>query len=172
MARETSGHSGGLANPAYSNYARPVRRLVWTLIPVALIGGLALGFLARGARTKTVTVVQIETTQPPPPATHGLDVTVEPKGGGCITTDSNYTGLSRHTWVLRRPSNGISEGDVVAVAQSAGYAACNLSLVFKINPNLGFFVVDDEEGSGGSWGPFDSHQLAARHWSLLLDENN
>lgn len=98
-------------------------------------------------------------------------MTIEPKGGGCITTDSNYTGLTQHTWVLRRPSNGISEGDVVAVAQSAGYAACNLSLVFKINPNLGFFELADEQGAG-SWGPFDSHQLGSRHWSLLLDENS
>lgn len=148
-----------------------MKRLAYVLVPVALIGGAALGFLARSERTKTVTVVQIETTQAPPPATQMLDVTIEPKGGGCITTDSNYSGLNQHTRVLRRPSNGISDGDVVAVAESVGYAACNLSIVFKISPNLGFFVVTDEEGTG-SWGPFDSHQLGARKWSLLLDENN
>ena len=138
---------------------------------MALVEGAALGYVAHGSRTKTVTVVQIETTQAPPPATHVLDVTVEPKGGGCITTDSNYTDLNQDTWVLRRPGNGDSEGDVVAVAQSAGYAACNLSVVFKISPNLGFFVVDDEQGSG-SWGPFDSHQLASHQWSLLLNEGS
>jgi hypothetical protein len=145
---------------------------VYTLIPLALIGGAALGFLARGSQTKTVTVIQIETTQAPPPATHVLDVTVQPKGGGCLTTDPAYanTNIAQHGWTLRRPGNGSSEGDVVAVAESAGYAACNLSLVFKINPNLGFFVVNDEEG--GQWGPFDSHQLASRKWSLVLDESS
>jgi hypothetical protein len=148
-----------------------VRPLGYVLIPIALVAGVALGFVARNARTKTVTVVQIETTQAPPPATRILAVTVEPKGGGCITTDTNYSSLNNDTWTLRRPSNGISAGDVVAVAQSAGYAACNLSVVFKISPNLGFFTVADEQTSD-SWGPFDSHQLATRKWSLVLDENN
>jgi hypothetical protein len=147
-----------------------MQRIAWALIPVVLVGGAALGYFVRGTHTKTVTVVQIETTQAPPPATHKLEVTVEPKGGGCITTDSNYTGLNQHTWVLRRPGNGLSDGDVVAVAESAGYAACNLSIVFKISPNLGFFVVTDEEGTG-SWGPFDSQQLASHSWSIVLDEN-
>lgn len=150
-----------------------MQKLAWVLVPVALIGGAALGFLARGAQTKTVTVVQIETTQAPPPATHKLTAVVRAKDGSCLSSDTNYSDVMQHAFVLRRPSNGISDGDVVAVAQEMTYdtAGCDLDVVFKISPNLGFFVVHDDSGSGGSWGPFDSSQMGGRGWSLLLNES-
>jgi len=150
-----------------------VQRLLWLLVPVALIGGAVAGFLARGATTKTVTVVQIETTQAPPSATHKLTAVVRSKDGSCLSTNTNYSDILQHTFVLRRPSNGISDGDVVAVAQEMTYdtAGCDLDVVFKISPKLGFFVVHDDSGTNGSWGPYDSGQMSARAWTLLLNES-
>jgi hypothetical protein len=150
-----------------------VRTLVWLLVPTALIGGAAAGYLARGSQTKTVTVVQIETTQAPPPATHKLTAVVRSKDGSCLATNTNYSDITQHTFVLRRPSNGVSDGDVVAVAQSIAYdgEGCDLNVVFKISPKLGFFVVHDDSAASGSWGPFDSSQMSARGWSLLLNES-
>lgn len=147
--------------------------LVWTLIPVALIGGAAAGFFAQSSKTKIVTVVQIQTQAPPPPATKRLDAFVQGNGGTCLSASGNYADLPRHTFTLRRPGNGLSEGDVVAVAQAETMDSinCNLDVAFKISPNLGFFVVSDDSG-GGSWGPFDSHQLSSRSWHLLLDESS
>jgi len=117
--------------------------------------------------------VQIETTQAPPPATHKLTAVVRAKDGSCLATDTNYSDILQHTFVLRRPSNGISDGDVVAVAQEMTYdtAGCDLNVVWKISPKLGFFVVHDDSGSGGSWGPFDAGQMSARAWTLTLNES-
>ncbi len=147
-----------------------MRRLGWGLVPIALAGGVAIGFLARAERTKTVTVVQIQTQAPPPPATHRLTAIVEGANGVCLQSNQQ---LGSDTFTLRRPGNGLTDGEVVGVASSSGMdnAGCDLLIAFSTSPDLGFFVVSDDT-KGSTWGPFDSHQLAGRGWTVRLDLNS
>lgn len=149
-----------------------MKRLVWTLIPVALVAGAVLGYALRGERTRTTTVVQVVTTAPPPPATHHLAAIVQGKDGGCLSTSSTYPAITSHTFTLRRPGNGLTNGDVVGVALSAAMdnTGCDLDVTFSIGPGLGFFMVVDDTTSNG-WGPFDSNQMSARGWTVRLNES-
>jgi len=90
-----------------------------------------------------------------------------------ISSDSTYADITSHTFTLQRPGNGLTEGDVVAVAESLvmDKADCDLDVMFKISPSLGFFDVDDNDATG-EWGPFDSHQMSTRQWTLRLDESS
>jgi hypothetical protein len=146
-----------------------MRRFVWTLIPVALAVGLAIGFFVRGRQTKTTTVVQIQTQAAPPPATHAFTAEVQGPNGTCLSTVSQTNQPTNDTFTLRRPGNGFTNGDVVGVAESQSMdgGQCNLDVEFLLSPNLGFFVVSDDT-KGNSWGPFDSHSLASRQWLVQL----
>ena len=150
-----------------------MRRLVWTLIPIALVAGAVLGYELRGEQTKTTTVVQVITTASPPPATHHLAAIVQGVKGACLSTSATYQAITSHTFTLRRPGNGLTNGDVVGVALSAAMdnAGCNLDVNFSIGPSLGFFMVNDDSTTD-SWGPFDSHQMAAHLWTVRLNESS
>jgi hypothetical protein len=150
-----------------------MRRLLWILIPVAFLGGVALGYGLGGERTKTTTVVQVVTTAPPPPANHHLAAVVEGVDGACLSTDAGYADIVTHTFTLRRPGNGLTNGDVVGVAETSHVdsSGCNLDVTFAMSPNLGFFAVSDDN-AGETWGPFDSHQMSARGWTVRLDESS
>jgi hypothetical protein len=143
-----------------------VRKLVWGLVPIALAAGAVGGFLARAERTKTVTVVQIETQAPPPPATHSLTAIIQGANGACLPSTKL---LTTDTFLLRRPSNGLTEGDVVGVASSSAMdgGRCYLVVNFSTSVNLGFFVVNDFTTSS-TWGPFDSRQVAQGGWTMRL----
>jgi hypothetical protein len=47
-------------------------------------------------------------------------------------------------------------------------SGCNLDVQFRVSPDLGFFVVSDDN-KGETWGPFDSHSLAQRQWAVQLN---
>jgi hypothetical protein len=139
------------------------------LAVVVLALGVAGGYFARGqiVHTRTSTVVQIVTTAPLPPATHVLSVVVQGHDGGCLS-DS----LEGHTFEIRRPSNGISAGEILALPKVSFMEkdGCRFVIGYKISPDLGFFVIDDTAGYG-SWGPYDSHDLGGRRgWMLTLNE--
>jgi hypothetical protein len=145
-------------------------RPLWVLVPVALAAGGVIGFLARPERTKTTTVVQIQTQAPPPPATRELVARIQGSEGGCLLSDQIFT---TDTFTLRRPGNGLTEGDVVGVAESMSMDStqCYLNVTFSISPELGFFSVHDDN-KGFHWGPFDSKQMERRDWTLALNANN
>jgi hypothetical protein len=150
-----------------------MRRVAWAVLVVLLAAGFGAGYAVRGMATKarTTTVVQEQTVAPPPPATRVLDAEVRGPSGGCMTTDSNRSNILQDTFTLRSPGNGLTEGGVVATAEKLAFADCQLEVYFKISPNLGFFDVTDEQTSD-QWGPFDSRQLAARDWTLELNESS
>jgi hypothetical protein len=139
-------------------------------IALALALGAAGGYLARGqvVHTRISTVVQILTTAPPPPATHALTVIVQGHNGGCLAAS-----LEGHTLAIRRPSNGISEGEILGLPKFAVMEAngCRFDIGYRISPTLGFFVIADTSGLGDEWGPFDSHDLGTRNWTLTLNES-
>lgn len=113
------------------------------------------------------------TTQPPTPGP--LTATITGPNGGCLKdapSGLSATPTSSDSFDLRRPGNGLSEGNVVAVPASVQGSAdgCFVTLSFAIGTNLGFFVVFDET-DGLSWGPFDSHNLPNDGWSLTLTVN-
>lgn len=148
-----------------------MRVVPWVLIPFALVAGAGASWFARGARTSTVTIVQVQTVAPPPTATKTLTAIVQGHGGAsCLTASATGQEMVSHAFVLRRPGNGLTDGDVVGVAEDSSLdaALCNLVLTFRISPNVGFFSVHDAT-SGIQWGPFDPQQLAARAWTVRLD---
>jgi hypothetical protein len=148
-----------------------VQKLAWSLLPVALVAGAVLGYFGRGQQTKTTTVVQVQTVAAPPPATHVLTAVVQGGDGQCLTAAHPETDYTSHAWTLRRPGNGLTEGDVVGVSEREEFddSSCNLDVTFKISPKLGFFMVRDDSGSA-SWGPFDSQQMSNRGWTVRLNE--
>jgi hypothetical protein len=149
-----------------------VQKVAWSLLPLALLGGAVLGYFGRGQQTKTTTVVQVQTVAAPPPATHLLRAFVQGTNGQCVTAVTSDD-LSTHAWTLRRPGNGLTDGDVVAVAQTDAMdtSGCNFDVTFKISPKLGFFMVSDDS-KGNSLGPFDSQQMAAQGWAVRLNEGS
>lgn len=120
--------------------------------------------------------VQATTAAPPQPSSAGqLNATITGAKSGCLKDAQG--GLAAvpspsDSFDLRRPGNGLSEGDVVAVPTSVlgSTDGCSVTLTFAIGADLGFFVVFDETDSL-SWGPFDSHNLANIGWSLTLTVN-
>ena len=165
--------SGSMAGAAVAarDYARTVQKVAWTLLPIALLGGAVAGYFGRGTQTKTTTVVQIQTVAAPPPATHVLTAIVQGSNGGCLTAASPDTDYTTHAWTLRRPGNGVTNGDVVGVAEisNSTHSTADIDITFKIAPSLGFFTVSDDSTSD-SWGPFDSHQMAAHGWIVRLNK--
>jgi hypothetical protein len=127
-------------------------------LAAALVLGLVLGYIVHDqvTGTPTTTVVHIVTTAPPPQPTHDLSIVVQGANGGCLRQS-----LAGHTFALRRPGDGLSEGEVLALAGSADMSqdGCRYTSHFSIHPRLGFFVVSDE-GGYHDWGPFDSNNLA------------
>lgn len=146
-----------------------MRRVAWSLLPVALVAGFAVGYVVRGQRVRTTisTLVQIQTVAPPPPATKTLTATVTGPGGACLAT--NDVQYEPDTYTLRSPGNGLTSGSVLAVANGTSMDAqgCNLVVTFSVSPSLGFFDVVDEQ-QGESWGPFDSRALARYSYRLRL----
>ena len=111
-------------------------------------------------------------TTPPAASTGQLAATITGANGVClpdVSASLTSAPTSGDSFDLRRPGNGLTEGDVVAVPNEvAGNAGgCSVTLGFSIGTDLGFFVVVDET-DGLSWGPFDSHNLAGAGWSLNL----
>jgi hypothetical protein len=153
-----------------------MRWLGWSLLPVVLVGGAALGFFARSERTKTTTVVVTRTaTQPSPTVNHRLSADVSIVGAAIDSrgTCQVPTGVSaRDIWDLRRPGGAVSEGNVVAVATSThnGPKCGEITVTFRVSPRLGFFVVFNENASV-HWGPFDSSALPADAWRVHLSYN-
>jgi hypothetical protein len=96
---------------------------------------------------------------------------VQGSNGQCLTAASPDTDFTTHAWTLRRPGNGVTNGDVVGVAEKEQLdnSTCDLDITFKIAPSLGFFTVSDDS-SGDSWGSFDSHQMAAHSWIVRLNK--
>ena len=153
-----------------------MRWLGWSLLPVVLVGGAALGFFARSERTKTTTVVVTRTTTRPSSTTAHLlsaDVSVVGAALDASGTCQVPTGVSASDiWDLRRPGSAISEGNVVAVATSShkGPKCGEITVKFRVSPRLGFFVVFNENASV-HWGPFDSAALPADAWRVHLSFN-
>lgn len=102
-----------------------------------------------------------------------LTATITGKNSSCLRGASS-SGLSSaptsaDTFDLRRPGNGLTEGDVLAVPtnKQSGSGGCSIVLTFNIGTDLGFYVVYDES-AGVSWGPFDASQLPAEGWAISL----
>jgi hypothetical protein len=95
-----------------------------------------------------------------------MTAVIEGPKGACLTQP-----LTGHTFSLRGQSNGLNEGDILALDKAAAPddRGCMLGVLFSINPSLGFFYVRDE-ATGTVWGPFDSHNLLSDSWRLRLDE--
>jgi hypothetical protein len=157
-----------------------MRKVTWSLLPLLLIAGAALGYFVKSSKTKTVTVVEIQTVEKPPLATQALTAKVSIEGttydaqGNCQLPSAGFTGLpaSSDSWDLRRPGNDGSSGDVIGVSNGAEDAGCGaLTVKFRINPKAGFFVVYDEN-VGVHWGPFDSAALSSDGWRLNLTYNH
>jgi hypothetical protein len=148
-----------------------MRTLGWLLLPFVLVAGAAIGYFVRAEKPKTVTVVQIQTQAPLPPATHRLTALIQGPNDGCISA-SRHSGITSDTLTLRRPGNGLTDGEVIGVADSGAMdnSSCNYDIVFSISPSLGFFVVSDDI-QGVTWGPFDSHKMAQRGWAVRLTDN-
>jgi hypothetical protein len=141
-----------------------VRALPWVLLPFALVGGAALGYVAHSGTSRTTTVV--ETRAAALPTTHKLRVVVEGPGYACVLSS-----ISSDTITLRRPG-GNQGGPVIALADSTAFnkSGCGWVVTFSINPQLGFFEVSDEDQKL-HWGPFDSRQMAQRHWTVQVADN-
>jgi len=58
---------------------------------------------------------------------------------------------------------------VVGIVGNTSIIECSIDHSYW--QKLGFFVVDDDSASSGSWGPFDSSQMSARAWTLQLNES-
>jgi hypothetical protein len=148
-----------------------VRQLAWSLIPLGIIAGLAVGYLVRGQQVKTevTTVVQIQTVAPPPPGTNTMTVTLQGAQGICLTTDTDHSNVTGDTFTLRAESNGLNEGTILAVSddQALDDQGCDLVIHYSVSPDLGFFYVHDDTHSG-RWGPFDSHKMKTNGWRLRL----
>jgi hypothetical protein len=144
-----------------------MRALPWVLLPFALVGGAALGYAVHDGKGRTTTVVEIRTQTAPLAATQKLRVVIEGPGYQCILTS-----ISSDTITLRKPGNDLQRGAVIALADSEGFnkSGCGWVVTFSINPQVGFFVVSDEDQQL-RWGPFDSHQLAQRHWTVRVADN-
>ena len=141
-----------------------MRRATWSLLPLILVAGAALGYFVKSLKMKMVTVVEIQTVEKPPPATHAFTANVSIDGatydtsGDCQLPSAGFNGLpaSSDSWDLRRPGNDGSTGDVIGISNGAENVSCGvLTVKFHINPKTGFFVVYDEN-VGVHWGPFDS----------------
>ena len=142
-----------------------MRALPWVLLPFVLVAGAALGYLAHSGNSRTTTVV--ETRAASVPATHKLRVVVEGPGYQCVLSS-----ISSDTITLRRPPSNVGIGAVVALADSTAFnkSGCGWVVTFSISPQLGFFVVSDEDQKL-RWGPFDSVQMAQRHWRVTVADN-
>lgn len=87
-----------------------------------------------------------------------LTATVRGGNGVCLP-DVKASSLLAHaptpadTFDLRRPGNGVTEGNVVAVTTDVQsvQAGCSIVLNFAVGTGLGFYVVVDET-AGLSWG--------------------
>jgi hypothetical protein len=117
----------------------------------------------------------VQAPKPQPPSAGSLTATITGPDSSCLKdapSGLSATPKSGDSFNLRRPGNGLSEGEVVAVPASVqgSVDGCSLTLSFAIGTNLGFFVVFDET-DGLSWGPFDSHNLPNDGWSLTLIVN-
>ena len=142
-----------------------VRALPWVLLPFALVGGAALGYAVHNGHGRTTTVV--ETRAAPSAATQRLRVVIKGPGYQCVLTS-----ISSDTITLRKPANGLGRGAVIALAGTEGFnkSGCGWVVTFLINPEVGFFVASDEDQQL-RWGPFDSRQLAQRHWAVEVADN-
>jgi len=84
---------------------------------------------------------------------------------------SEEVGLSQ--FAIRAPSDGIHEGDLLAVPDTIEPIDCGEVLVTFLHvPDASFYVVEYEDrtslaGSVG-WGPFSRYQLERAGWSLQL----
>ena len=103
-----------------------------------------------------------------------LTATVMGSNGVCLPDVKASSGLAQaptaaDTFDLRRPGNGVSEGNVLAVTTDVQntQGGCSIVLNFTVGTGLGFYVVVDET-AGLSWGPFDSHNLPSEGWALSL----
>src|ERR1700722_20317948 len=144
-----------------------MRALPWILLPIALLGGAALGYAVHNGHGHTTTVVATRTLTAPLAATRKLRVVIEGPGSQCVLTS-----ISSDTITLRKPGNGGERGAVIALADAEGFnkSGCGWVVTFSINPQVGFFVVSDEDQQL-RWGPFDSRQLAQRHWTIQVADN-
>ena len=144
-----------------------MRALPWVLLPLVLAGGVAIGYVVHHGQGRTTTVVETLTRTAPSAATQKLRVVVEGPGYQCVLTS-----ISSDTITLRKPGNGAGRGAVIALADSEGFnkSGCGWVVTFSINPEVGFFVVSDEDQQL-RWGPFDSRQLAQRHWTIQVADN-
>jgi uncharacterized membrane protein len=144
-----------------------MRALPWVLLPFVLVGGAALGYAVHSGQGRTTTVVETQTRAAPSAATQKLRVVIEGPGYQCVLTS-----ISSDTITLRRPSGDLQRGAVIALADSEAFnkSGCGWVVTFSINPQVGFFVVSDEDQQL-RWGPFDSHQLAQRHWTVRVADN-
>jgi hypothetical protein len=144
-----------------------MRALPWVLLPFALVAGGALGYAVHSGHGRTTTVVKTLTRTAPTAATQKLRVVIEGPGYQCVLTS-----ISSDTITLRKPGNGAGRGAVIALADSEGFnkSGCGWVVTFSINPQLGFFVVSDED-QDLRWGPFNSLQLAQHHWTVQVADN-
>jgi hypothetical protein len=113
--------------------------------------------------TRTVTVTKTVTVEQPAPSPESITLEVTITAQDCSKVPS-----ARDTFSLRKPGNGLTESDVLAVASSvtAGAEGCTLNVMFDITPDVAFFVVHDEIG-GESWGPFSYDQVKSRPFLTL-----
>lgn len=101
-----------------------------------------------------------------------LTAVITGANGRCLksmSTDISAAPTAGDSFDLRRPGNGLTEGDVVAVPSNVQGSTdgCSITLRFRIRRKLGFFVVFDETDHL-SWGPVDSRNLPTARWSLNL----
>jgi hypothetical protein len=130
-------------------YAHRVRR---TLLPIAaLVVGLAVGGCGSG-QSGAVSA-----------SSHEMIAELTPQ--------SSYAcpNLTTKTFALRAPGNGLTEGRVLALADSFDAAGCTTFVTFTISPALGFFVVSD---GSASWGPFSYDSVKRSSWTLKLVVSN
>jgi hypothetical protein len=142
-----------------------VRALPWVLLPFALVGGAALGYAVHDGKGRTTTVV--ETRAAPSVATHKLRVLIEGPGYTCVLSS-----ISSDTITLRQPASNLQRGAVIAVSDSGTFnrSGCAWVVTFSVNPQLGFFVVSDED-QDLDWGPFNTRQMAQRKWAIRVADN-
>lgn len=112
------------------------------------------------------------TTAAAPSASQQMTATVTGAKGVCLPEVSSSAPTAADSFALRRPGNGLTEGNVVAVPTSVQNVGngCSIALTFNVGTKLGFYVVFDET-DGLSWGPFDSRNLPAAGWALNLTYN-
>lgn len=92
---------------------------------------------------------------------------------GCLPAQApslGGVGLSsvNDPFTLRKPGNGFSNGDVLAVATSRKTVSdCYLEVHFPVPSDTQFFVVVDEN-QGVRWGPLDVKQVEANGWHVSV----